>query len=241
MKIKHWIFGGCSFTYSGLGGVPPSDNTDGGSAFIDYPLDNIKRSNSRVWAEMAADEVGILSSTVNVASASHGNILTSRAILYLLKHYNYNPENTFILFNISDPGRRDIVCDFNHRDESKFIPWTKDIIPFSFKKYYIQKQECFRETDRYTSDFLFLFLEYLKHKKFKFLFTTMSDYSNHPDLSTIINEYQTHFVPCGPMIGMTEYCLNNDLTISKTNFHPTLEGHKKIATIVVDHLYASLA
>lgn len=241
MKIKHWIFGGCSFTYGGIGGVPPSDNTNGGSSLIDYPLDNIQRSNLKVWAEMVAEEVGIFSSTVNVASASHGNILTSRAILYLLKHYNYNPENTFILFNISDPGRRDVVCDFNHKDKSKYIPWTKDIIPFSFKTKDIQNKESFRETDRYTSDFLFLFLEYLKHKKFKFLFTTMCDYSNHPDLSTIINENQTHFVPCGQMIGMKEYCLNKNLTISKTDLHPNLEGHKEISNMVVERLYASLA
>ena len=241
MKIEHWIFGGCSFTASGIGGMPPSNNTSGASSFIDYPLDNIEKSNTRTWAEIVAEQADICSSTVNVASPSHGNILTSRAILYLLKHYDYNPENTVILFNISDPGRLDEVCDFNHKDESKFVSWTKDIIPFSFKTQNKQDQASFRETDRHTSDFLFLFLEYLKHKKFKFLFTTMSDYTNHPDLATIINENQTHFVPCGPMIGMKEYCLNNNLTISKTNLHPKLEGHKKIASIVIERLYASLA
>ncbi len=129
LNYKNLISGGCSFTANGIGGCPPTQDSAGGCSFIDDP--NFKVLNPRSWSGFLSTLLNV-KSFVNVASSSHGIVLTVNSIIELLNRFNYSPENTLIVFNITEPGRLDVPCDFDHPDKCKWIPWSQDLIPYSY-------------------------------------------------------------------------------------------------------------
>lgn len=235
------IAAGCSFTQDGICGCPPTDDSEGGNSFLDYPEDNLIAAIPKSWAGIVAKKLNA-KSFINVAASGHGNLVLSNSILALLEKFPYQSSNTLILFNITDPTRLDIPCSFEHVDRSMDIPWTSDIIEHSYlstqstilKKV---KQEIGPDSISYLStNPLSMLLDLLKYKKYRFAFMTMADYSADKYLSPVLAKHQKNFLPFGDQIGMMEFCVTNKMTISTIDRHPNLKGHESIAEKMIDFL-----
>jgi hypothetical protein len=230
MKVQHLIVGGCSFSADGIGGCPPDHKSNGGCSYIQDP--DYVASEPNNWVGFLARKLSV-QSLVNLAASSHGNILTSYSIFELLKKYNYDVKNSLIIFNLTDPFRVDIPCDFYDKKADENIPWDKDILSHSYQKI----QHCVSESmEKYTSESVRFLLEYLKLKGFKFYFLLMNDYTDHKYLGPIVNEFQDHLIAIDPGPSMMEFAISTKNTVSNTDFHPNLNGHKLIAEQIYSHI-----
>jgi hypothetical protein len=251
-RFQNLISGGCSFTYDGIGGVPPSAAESGGNSFVPDVSYEVREPNT--WASRIAQQFRPRS-FVNVAASSHGNILTALAIQYLLDNYDYRPENTLILFNITDPCRLDIPCEHTNNESSKYVPWSSEIIPFSFLSMaspslnqftnrcglrpHRCQQENFPRLPHVTSSILMSLLYRLREQGFDFAFVCMRDYETTPGLDKILDNFESNFIPMGSESGMLEYCIKHSLTISTSDTHPNDAGHAMIANKVSHYLIAN--
>lgn len=233
----HIISSGCSFTSDGLGGVPPSKlHPAGGCSFIH---DNkIPKS----WASVIAKNMQC-SSFVNFASPSHGNILVSMTLIDALTKYSaYCSKNTLVLFNLSDPARLDIACSYDHIDKSNLISWDKEILPFSFLlpksniHNLMYRNIGIEQIENMSRHAVLALLNFLETKKFNYRFLLMNDYLTQGILANVLKEYQHNLIMLPGSIGMSEYCMANNLTVSRNDSHPNLEGHKVLADLVCNTL-----
>ena len=243
-KIKNIIAAGCSFTKDGIGGFPPTPNDPGTNNFLDRPKDGYNGADPKSWASMIAKELAV-DSMVNVAASSHGNILLSNSIFSLLQDFRYDPEVTLILFNISEPTRLDIPCDFDHHDASKFIPWSKEIIKHSYLSYLNNTLENTKREvgpdaiSCLTSSSLWLLMDFLRAKGYKFAFMTMADYTQDQYLGPLIKRFNENFLKLDQWNSMKEFCVHNNLTVSEKDMHPSVIGHQQIADRMSDFLHRS--
>jgi hypothetical protein len=237
-RYKNLIAGGCSFTSNGIGGVPPTSISEGGCSFIDggsdYPV-----WTPGSWAGFLAQKLNV-TSLVNVACGGHGNILTANSILEVLNKFNYDPADTLIVFNLTDPARLDIPCDTTSLVRSNNILWTEDVIDHL----YMSRPETIKLTktigidavEKFTSNIVELLFNMLEHRKFEFYFLMMNDYTRHPYLGSIIDKYKTRLITIDPGTGMLEFCQLTNNYISKLDQHPNITGHKLIADTVYKHI-----
>jgi hypothetical protein len=237
-SYQNLIIGGCSFSSNGVGGMPPTHSNDGGCSYIDQGDGTDLPASS--WAGFVAKELQV-TSFVNIATEGHGNILTSTAILELLKRFNYSKDNTLILFNITDSGRYDVPCNFNHPNVSKWTSWKQDIIPYSF---IARDSKIFREIEKNigieqivitSANAIELLMSYLECNNINFGFLTMKNYLTSPELGPVINKRKNKFIELPNGVGMNEFCQHNSL-LSDDKFHPSLEGYKVISSYVLDYV-----
>lgn len=239
MTINNIIAAGCSFTQDGLGGMPPTQDSAGGNSFLPDPSYTVRVPRS--WASVMAQDLGARS-FVNVAAASHGNMVTSLAVQYLLEHYAYSHRDTLVVFNITTPSRFDVVCDHGCKQQSPHIPWGPDVIPFQFlhrQSSVVQKLQNYMNLDQLENNSLSMIqslMRYLAHRGFEFRFLTMRDYRSITAFQDIMQEFRTQSVQLGASQGMIEYCAANDLAISPSDFHPSDIGHRHIAAAVIQSL-----
>jgi hypothetical protein len=234
--IKHIVVGGCSFTSNGIGGVPPTLATpEGGCSFVGEPA-NVPVS----WPGFIAQQLKV-SSLINLAASGHGNFLTANNILTLLQSFPYHSKDTLVLFNITDPGRFDLMCDFEQPSKSKSCDWNADILPFSYVNRNtdvltpIVKLVGLDQVELITSTALLGMMSFLAQNNFTFRFLTMSDYSDHKHLAPVIQRYKHNFINLHPGIGMQQYV--SILNLNTTDgFHPDLAGHQAIAKCVIESL-----
>jgi len=240
MNVDNIVASGCSFTQDGISGVLPLNGV-GGNSFLDYPNDNIVGNLPKSWAGIVAKHLAV-KSIVNTAASSHGNILIANSLLTLLTSFKYPIKNTLVLFNITEPTRLDIPCEFDNLDKSEYIPWTRNIIPFSYLSRTSTsiknlEQRLGPDAVSYlTSNTILFLLNFLKNNDYKFIFLTMSDYSNDPHLGHIIEKFNQHFLMLDNFKGMKEYCVHKNLTVSKSDCHPNIIGHQVIAERVLQQL-----
>ena len=222
-KYKNILAGGCSFTQDGIGGAPPTSVCEGGNSFrsdVDY-----KVATPKSWASMVAKELNPESFT-NVAVASQGIVATYTTLCDMLGKFNYPPQDTLVIFNVTRLARFDVQCEYN--TDNHYIPWTKYILDYS---YYKVKTKPWKEhlvntpidqIEKESVKHLEKLFEYLHNNQYPFVFTLLDDIS---DLS-IIQEYKAHLVPL-PHIGMLEFCRSIDEEDGTR--HPTLAGHVEVA------------
>jgi len=237
--IKHIISSGCSFTSDGIGGVPPSLTTpNGGCSFIhdnDYSA-----AMPRSWVGYVAKQLQV-ASLVNLSASSHGNILIANNIISLLNRYQYDPKTTVILFNLSDPGRLDVPCDWDHVDKCNHCDWPADVISHAYLNLNSQtythmiKNIGIDQVEMMSSNAVLGMMALLKYYKFNFKFLLMSDYQSHPHLGPVIKKFQSHMIRLDPGVGMKEFVQKLNLN-TEDQFHPDMVGHQKIAQLVMEQL-----
>lgn len=238
--IRHIVAGGCSFTASGIGGVPPSDkHPTGGCSFVEDS--SYQTAIPQSWVDMVAQTLKV-SSLVNTASASHGNIQVANNIMTILQKYKYNTKDTMILFNVSAPTRFDIPCDQHCADKSDHCDTPIDVLDF---KYFSRTTDFFKSLEKnmgydqvelVTSNTLLGMMCFLKQNNFEFKFMTMRDYTQHWTLSKILDRFSSNWIDLDPGHGMAEYVEMLGLKKAPDDYHPSLEGHKKLAQCVLNCL-----
>lgn len=235
-EYKNLIVGGCSFTADGIGGIPPTQYSNGGCSFINDS--NFISATPVSWAGCLAKLLDV-KSFVNVAAHSHGINLTVNAIIELLNKFNYSPDNTLIVFNITDPGRLDVSCDFDHHDKSKWVPWDQNLIPYSYidrNNDFVKSCERNQGLDQVeisNVNILELFMCTLEQRKFDFYFLLMKNYLDHPTLGKVIQKHQSHLIDIDGHNNMYDYSVANKLLVAD-DFHPNLQAHKNISEIVYE-------
>jgi hypothetical protein len=234
--IKHIVAGGCSFTSNGIGGVPPTpDNPEGGCSFVGETA-----NTPGSWPGYIAQQLNV-SSLINLAASGHGNFLTANNILTLLQSFSYHSKDTLVLFNITDPGRFDLMCDFEQPNKSKFCDWHSDILPFSYVDRNsnilepIVKLVGLDQVELITSTALLGMMSFLEQNNFTFRFLTMSEYSTPKYLAPVIQRYKHNMVDLFPGTGMQQYVSMLNLN-TIDGFHPDLNGHRAIADCVIESL-----
>ena len=243
-QYKNLIASGCSFTSNGMGGVPPTSTSEGGCSYIDGGKDySVATPGS--WAGFLAQKLNV-TSMINTASSAHGNILIANTLLEILNKFNYDPRHTLIIFNLSDPARLDLPCDFNSPDaDHTNILWTKDIIDHSYLKISdsntnnINKVKMLlgiNQVEQFTSNAVELLFILLKHRKIDFYFMMMSNYTNHHYLGPVIEKYRDRLINLDPGVSMYDFCQLTNNYISESDQHPNINGHKFIADAVYSHI-----
>jgi len=233
MKVKNILASGCSFTQDGLGGLPPTKDYSGGNSFREDP--DYITSEPKSWASFLSKKINP-DSFVNLAAPGHGNYLVSKTICDVLQKFNYSPENTLVIFNISQMARMDVLCDYN--TENDYIPWTQDILNYSFlkprspkwRKVMYNYEDDITGLITYNTVRLNELFEYLNTNKYPFMFTTLADYTDLP----VIQKYKGHYVQLTGN-GMFEFASSIN-EISEDKFHPTVEGQYQISNVAYDFI-----
>lgn len=235
-NIKHLVAGGCSQTSDGIGGVPPSAiSPEGGCSFVEQQGVTPAIPNS--WASFVAKNLNV-SSFVNLATGGHGNEMIASTMIDLLSRYEYDPASTLILFNVTHAHRLDIPCDFLHPDKSPFVPWTKELLPYSYLDIDCKIQKKIHENigneqvKEMTKLRLISLFNFLENQKFKYKFLFGDDFSN---------SYALNFLMCNPnridleqYNNIREFALGNK--VNKDSTHPNQLGHQMIANLVLQEL-----
>lgn len=230
--FKNIVASGCSFTSDGIGGHPPtSTNPNGGCSFA---LDaDYKSAEPTTWAGVVAQKLSV-KSFVNVAAASHGNFLIANNILSLINRFDYRPTDTLILFNLSDPARLDVICQWDDKTKSEYCDWPKDVLPFAYLN---RNSELVKRTllgmgidqvENFSSNAILGMMSFLKQENFCFYFTMMRDYRTNMYLGPVIEKFKDHLVELDPGVGMYEYASASN-ALRPDRAHPTTAGHTLIA------------
>ena len=241
MKVyKNIIAGGCSFTADGIGGSPPTDASEGNCSFLSYP--GIDTATPFGWASHVAAALQP-KSFVNLAGHGHGNIMTAQVIPEMFRRYRYHKDDTLVIFNLTEPERMDVACDWASPDRSGLVGWSPEILPYTFvgpakpvmtslKK--TMGLEQIAQTSAVAVDLLFTWLE---HHNVDFLFAMMNDYTQYPVMQKTLkipehavgrSNRMNHCVTFDGLYGMREY-----VAVKKINTgdgeHPDADGHRAIA------------
>ena len=236
-SIKHIVAGGCSQSADGIGGVPPNpSNITGGCSFTN--ADQIRSPAS--WVSCLARDLDV-DSLCNTAAHSHGNTLMSNSIIDVLTKYPYSNQDTLVLFNLTFISRLDIACDFDHFDRSNNVPWDHTVLPHTYLKQKSQTLQKFYEhiglpqVKVQSQRAIASLFDFLQRRKFcyRFLLADTAIFDD-VDWQTFLASNQENLVQLGSQVGIRNFILHHDLTIDKT--HPTLQGHTRIAKIVLDSL-----
>ena len=240
MHFKNIIASGCSFTDDGIGGFPPTTENVGNSSFRIY--EGIAPSVPNTWASWIAKKTQS-SSFVNLASGSHGNILIAHSIIELLQNFNYFPDDTLILFNLSNFYRYDVPCDFSNLNKSQYVPWSSNIISYTFYNMWSKKHKSLiKEIDaatiqNITANHVNFLFNFLSNNRYKFYFLMMEDYfQSSLKIKNVISKFRDHLIYLDKSNNMMEFCLKNNITVSETDHHPSKLGHEIISDIVYQHI-----
>jgi len=235
--IEHVVVSGCSFTADGIGGSPPNPtDLKGSCSFIKY--DGIETAEPRSWIGFVAQALKV-TSLVNLAAGGHGNALVAINLINVLSRHNYDPSKTLVLFNITDPARLDLVCDYYDIQASRRVSWPSTVLPYSFLDpgsralQQIKHQMGVEQIELFSSTHLQGLFGWLKSQGYRFRFLTMRDYTQCEPLWSAIAPYYTEHIPLEEFQGMMEFVQHRQSTISQQDTHPNLQGHSLIAQCVL--------
>jgi hypothetical protein len=243
---KNIIAGGCSFTACDLGGLPPTDISEGVN-YYSIGTDKIPWS----WTSIVARELNP-QSYVNLASGGAGNLQITNTIVDLFNNYNYNVNDTLILFNLSAPTRFDLICDWYHPDKSDYTNWDKSVLPYTFLgpekpvAQKIKKELDIDNIEKLTVNLSEMFLAWLDSKKIDYIFGLMSSLSYERNeilqqkvLNNIIGPRKEKLLSFGDILYMRDYAASINQTFND-KMHPNLVCHKIFADLTlkkIEELY----
>lgn len=205
------------------------------------PDESYSIASPKTWVGFLAQQLAV-KSLVNLAANSHGNMLTANNIMSLLNRFKYDPSKTIVLFNITDAARLDLMCDWSHPDASPWCTWPQNVLDFKYLSQTsdlvqtVRKNTGIDQIETASSNALHGMISFLTANGYNFKFLTMRDYSNCAKLSPIIDQYYSHWIDLDASAGLVEYVQKLKLTLSNTDFHPNMAGHKIIADGVYNHL-----
>jgi len=223
-----------------MGGGPPTDRSQGGCSYID--AGDVLPAEPNTWPGFLARNLNV-TSLLNTACGSHGNILVTNSILEILNKFNYNPKDTLIIFNLSDPARLDLPCASNgpFADVANVL-WDSTIIDYSYLKMHsdivdkIQIYMGIDQVEKFTSNAVELLITLLEYRKFDYYFMMMGNYINHQYLGPIIEKYNNRLISFTPGVSMIDFCRLSNNNVSNEDDHPSINGHKIIADIIYEHI-----
>ena len=231
--FKNIIAGGCSFTAHTLGGRPPTQFYVGENDYSNNSL------NPNSWASFVAADLKP-QSFINLASGGSGNIVIANSIIDCFSRYNYEIDNTLLLFNLSGWDRYDLICDWHHPECSDYVQWNKDILPYAYighgKPLYekIRKELGFNNIEHLITNFTELFLTWLDTKKINYTFTLMSEIDRNI-FNKVISTRKDKLVTFGEIMYMREYALSINQTYPDHQ-HPNQQGHRQIADYAIEKI-----
>ena len=231
MEIKNLLTSGCSFSEDGIGGMPPTTDSPGGCSFIYDP--DFDLMEPRSWPGRLARKLQV-TSLVNVASGGHGNILISHSLISMLRQIKYKKEDTLVMFNLSDPTRHDFYTAEKSKSKSRSNSWNPD--HSSLVPYNLQVDRLVIGCEYYTSQSVFLLMNYLRTNGFNFYFMMMSDYTDDESLGPIIEEFKDHLITFDPGPSMMQWAVKTNNVISNQDHHPSTTGQRLIADMIYNKI-----
>lgn len=233
MKIKHIVAGGCSFTADGIGGMPPRADHPGACSFL-------HGAEPRTWVGHVARDLEV-TSLVNVAAGSHGNMVTRQAISHVLQNNAYDPQDTMVLLNITETVRLDAVCDWYQGNQSKWIPWESDLVPwtyFSRDSMDVLKHVKSMDIDTIqlvSSIFIKHLFEDLTSQGYQFRYLLMKDIAKDAGLAAVLAPYQHNQIRLPGRPDMWGFCREYGY-LDTDGFHPDADGHRVMAQQVLNQI-----
>jgi len=238
MIYTHIVASGCSQSQNGqgAGGQPPThDNPKGGCSYnrechSDTPVS---------WVSQVAQSLKV-SSLNNMAAAGHGNQFVRSTIVDLLDRYPYPPRHTLVLFNVTYSHRLDVVCDWRHPNISTSVPWSADVLPYTYLDMRSSVQRSFHEhmgnpqVKMMSAQALATLFAWLDHKGFNYRYVLGFDLFKDPVLQPVLDNYRKNLVILDEHVGIKEFCVANSVT--HDDCHPTVQGHAMIADRVLNTL-----
>jgi hypothetical protein len=239
MRIENLLIGGNSFTQDGVGGCPPTSNSMGGCSFIDQGQGSVSQPAS--WAGMLAQRLHV-QSLVNMAAASHGNILIAESLRSVLERYQYPRHNTLIMFNISIAMRLDVPCEFDNPAASPRVPWNHDLCAHT---YLHRESRQHRAIERQVGldivpglgysalDFLF---NYLENRGYVYAFML----TEHHDLDDtrfqkLLQGREDRMLELTPGPGLHDFATKSGYN-TENGYHPDATGKALIVDQILEYL-----
>lgn len=234
-NYKKFITTGCSFT-CGVLPFEPDHNTN---------LDRWRQS-SFVWPHYVYSEIADPETKfINLAVSGNGNEAAFHYLIYYLELYpDIDPSNILVGFNITGLERIDQFCNVND-PKQKILTDARDVIDL-LKINTTERDHA--KLDKFNSKFNLIeqnqiriiqaitYLEY-HHIDYFFMFMTNKDYNLAASyFKKFIDSKKENWVQFDREIGMMEFCVKKNLTVSDTDLHPNREGHELIAQYVNNHL-----
>lgn len=232
--IKHIVASGCSQTADGIGGAPWTPFSHGGCSFVDRG--DGTRADPASWVSFVAQQMQVKSLT-NLAAESHGNQYVGHTIMDFLSRRPYPQSETLVLFNVTEPLRIDTPCSFDHPDRCAWVPYSADVLPYSWLSNRSRLQDSFRKNigfeqlGQISRLALISLISFLQHRQYRYLFVTMADYTQDRYIGDVmIGDANRIVLDPGP--GMIE--LGRDLDLMKDDVHPTRQGQEIVAQQVIE-------
>jgi len=242
---KNLLVSGCSFSQdfwlNGIGGEPPDKISPGDCVYITDPKFSVELPRS--WPGFLARKLQV-TSLVNVAASSHGNMLIAHSILECINKFNYTPEDTLVVINISEPWRLDLPCEYDHPEvDKKYIPWNQSFLPYSYLNTQdesatiskLKKNIGFEQIGTVSSNSIDFLFNFLQNKKIDFYFLLMNDFDNTA-LKPVIERFNKHLIELTPGANMISFGQLTKTYVSESNWHLGIEGSMKVANQIYRHI-----
>lgn len=221
-KIKHFVTAGCSFTA-------------GEDTWPNFLLHNIFNTN---YPEHF----------VNLAIPGGGNQQIFDNLVFLLESKKYMSDfDTLIGINLTEMDRIDTMCSIQHPNKNQYFGWGDMDFNFNWinENGFTVKKPPFNGKLQYNIGYeqvvilnclsIVKGLSYLENNNFDYFFMTITD--------DVINESPSWFadflfarknkwITFENDQSMFSYSKNNNL-LSQDKFHPSIEGQKEIADIIL--------
>jgi hypothetical protein len=182
-----------------------------------------------------------VTSLVNVAAGSHGNMVTRQAISHVLQNNAYDPQDTMVLLNITETVRLDAVCDWYQGNQSKWIPWESDLVPwtyFSRDSMDVLKHVKSMDIDTIqlvSSIFIKHLFEDLTSQGYQFRYLLMKDFKKDTALAPVLAPYQHNQIRFPGRPDMWGFCREYGY-LDSDGFHPDADGHRVMAQQVLNQI-----
>lgn len=239
MRFRHIVASGCSQSQNGpgAGGMPPTvENPRGGCSFSGPDCGAIEPVS---WVGQVAKQLEV-SSLFNMAAAGHGNQFVRSTIIDLLERYPYPPRHTLVLFNVTYSHRLDVPCDFRHPDRSTSVPWTPDVLPYTWIDMRASVQHRFHEhigNDQVkimSAQALSTLFAWLERHGYEYRFLLGFNLFRDPVLCPVLERNRSRLIELDQHVGIKEFAIANDATHDAC--HPTPRGHAMIADRVLNSI-----
>lgn len=230
--IRHIVAAGGSYTADGIGGTPPIDcDNQGGCSFND------PRVQPRTWVSKVAQNLQV-QSLVNTAGVGFGPSVTAMSLIEVLTRFPYDPRDTLVLFDVTDPWRLGVPCPWNHIDASPHVPWSPDIIPWSILDKHAERGiivEMQHEQVEVRSAFdLQSLFDFLNVRQFRYRWVMGIDFrSNHLLAPMLCSDKNLLLLEDGP--SMFEYAERHDL-VGEDGHHPNALVHDMVCEKIIESI-----
>jgi hypothetical protein len=197
------------------------------------------------WGHFLLKSLG-LPVFVNLSISGGGNYAAGKNLIYWIENDQHiTPENTLIVFNLTGLDRIDTMCPPDHPNANKFFSWSHVfkfgwITQGSFLstqepfKGLLQKNMGYNQVQISSSLAIIDTITYIESKNLDYRFMVMDQQILDESpvwLTKFISDRSTKWIKFDGCQTMHEYCKKNNM-LAHDQFHPSLDGHKEIASYI---------